>query len=151
MASLNKSAWKIIPEFRSTNIRRTVAFYTESLHFTLGGTHPEDENSVPIYCSVFMGKKAEANIHFFDETAPTDSTKKSSQDEKPFVCSSAKIALGTTELDEYYELLKQESKVNITQPIEDTPWGWRHFTVADPDGNTITFFKFLEGGNPGTE
>lgn len=61
------------------------------------------------------------------------------------------IALGTAELDEYYDILVEEGKVKITEPIEDKQWGYRQFTLEDPDGNKITFFKFLEGGNPGSE
>ena len=50
------------------------------------------------------------------------------------------IALGTTELDEYYNILVEEGKVKITEPIEDKQWGYRQVTLEEPDGNEITFF-----------
>ncbi|KAF3491477.1 glyoxalase family protein [Arthroderma uncinatum] len=152
MAAFSNSAWKIIPQFCSISIPQTIKFYTESLHFTLGGTHPDDENSIPIFCSVAIGKKADANIYFFKTKLPSSTNERGSEDtERVFHHSSAMIALGTTELDEYYDILTKEGTVKITRPIEDQPWGYRQFTVEDPDGNKLTFFKFLEGGNPGTE
>lgn len=89
-------------------------------------------------CSVAAGHKAAANIYLFKTSIP-------------FQPSAAMIAMGTSQLDEYYELLKVERKVEISMPIEDQPWGYRQFEVKDVDGNRIQFFKFLEGGNPGTE
>ncbi|RAQ56901.1 aminotransferase GliI-like protein [Aspergillus flavus] len=68
-----------------------------------------------------------------------------------FKASEAMIALGTQELDEYYRYLNGRDEVTITEDIEDTPWGFRQFTIEDHDGNKLTFFKFLEGGNPGEE
>ena len=61
------------------------------------------------------------------------------------------IALGTTQLDEFYNLLRARKRVEISEPIADMEWGYRQFTIKDNDGNALTFFKFLEGGNPGDE
>lgn len=61
------------------------------------------------------------------------------------------IALGTAELDEFYTYLQSRRKVEIVEPIKDEEWGYRQFTIKDNDGTRLTFFKFLEGGNPGTE
>ncbi|EFQ98244.1 glyoxalase [Nannizzia gypsea CBS 118893] len=159
MATYSQSAWKIIPQFCSTSIPQTIEFYTKSLYFTLGGTHPDDDvNSIPTFCSVFIGKKADANIYFFKTKLPSSGPDEAKadgsvgeDDQEIFHRSSTMIALGSIELDEYYNILLDEGKVKITKPIEDQPWGYRQFTLEDPDGNEITFFKFLEGGNPGTE
>ncbi|KAB8261315.1 pyridoxal phosphate-dependent transferase [Aspergillus pseudonomiae] len=136
---IKRSAWKVIPIFQSTSISRTVQFYTEILGFELGGVKPEDGTSELTFCSIFMGTKAEANFYF----------SKASVEE--FKVSEAMIALGTQELDEYYRYLKDREEVIIVEDIEDTPWGYRQFTMMDHDGNRLTFFKFLEGGNPGEE
>lgn len=89
-------------------------------------------------CSVAIGKKSDANIYLFKTTAG-------------FTPSAAMIAMGTKQLDEYYQLLLDEGKVEISMRIEDQPWGYRQFEIKDCDGNRLQFFKFLEGGNPGTE
>ncbi|KAE8383142.1 glyoxalase family protein [Aspergillus bertholletiae] len=136
---ITKSAWKVIPMFQSTSISRTVQFYTEILGFELGSVKPEDGASELTFCSIFIGKKADANFYF----------SKASTEE--FKSSEAMIALGTQELDEYYRYVKSREEVAITEDIEDTPWGFRQFSIKDHDGNQLTFFKFLEGGNPGDE
>lgn len=40
-------------------------------------------------------------------------------------------------VDELWEQLKD--KVTVIEPIWDTPWGTRKFTIADPDGNELGF------------
>lgn len=162
-----ESAWKIIPTFKSRNIAATVRFYTEELGFTLGGiynhddetaTQEEEEHPVPqftateggaeepsadsvpadaTFCSVYAGPKAAANIYFFKE-------------KDVFQASEVMIALGTEQLDAMYLKLSRGGSVHIAESIADTPWGYRQFTILDNDGNRLTFFKFLEGGNPGT-
>ncbi|EGE00465.1 glyoxalase [Trichophyton tonsurans CBS 112818] len=159
MAAYSLSAWKIIPQFCSTSIPRTIEFYTKTLYFTLGGTHPDDDaNTAPTFCSVFIGKKADANIYFFQTNLPSSGPNEAKEDrgagkdnQEIFHPSSTMIALGTMELDEYYNILVEKGKAKITAPIEDRQWGYRQFTLEDPDGNEITFFKFLEGGNPESE
>jgi len=133
-----KSAWKIIPQFQSRDIDATVAFYETELGFTTS-THAADGGK-NTFCSVFAGQKADANLYYM--LLPEEDELKTS---------SAMIALGTKQLDEYYEHLKTHERVTITAAIEDKSWGYRQFSFQDPDGNTLTFFKFLEGGNPGDE
>ncbi|KAF4969985.1 hypothetical protein FSARC_2888 [Fusarium sarcochroum] len=134
------SAWKIIPTFESQSIQRTVDFYVDFLGFSLGGVKPEDGPPAQYtFCSIFAGDKAAANIYFF---------KPSSNTIKP---GSTYIALGTEQLDQLWDAIKTRRSDVIHEEIEDQPWGYRQFAIKDPDGNTLTFFKFLEGGNPGTE
>lgn len=138
MAHPTSSAWKIIPQFQSLSITRTLNFYTTELGFQTGGVHPENSSN-PTFCSLFVGPKAEANIYFRLREAGD------------FHAGSAWIALGTAELDTFYEKVKEEGRVTIVEKLEDKEWGYRQFAVKDDDGNVLTSFKFLEGGNPGTE
>ncbi|KIL91296.1 hypothetical protein FAVG1_04910 [Fusarium avenaceum] len=134
------SAWKIIPTFESQSIQRTIEFYVDFLGFDLGGVKPENgPPSQYTFCSIFAGEKAAANLYFF---------KPDGRIANP---GSAYIALGTEQLDVLYKVIKVQRKHAIKEEIEDKPWGYRQFAVQDPDGNTLTFFKFLEGGNPGKE
>lgn len=132
------TAWGVIPHFPSSSVRRTVKFYTEDLHFKLGGINPEDADE-PEMCSVYIGIGAmKGNIYLFQTQA--DETLRPS---------TAMIALGTEAVDQYHDLLKKEGRVKIVDPIKDQPWGYRQFAIEDPDGNKLQFFRFLEGGNPG--
>ncbi|CAM1503496.1 Fc.00g010870.m01.CDS01 [Cosmosporella sp. VM-42] len=144
-----ETAWKVIPAFQSRNINATVEFYTQVLGLTLGGLYNHDnsnaaDDSAPppeaTFCSVFAGHKAAANIYFF---------KPKNDDE--FQPSAAMIALGTRQVDDLYNkvLATGSNKVRIVDPIADKPWGYRQFAMLDNEGNRLTFFRFLEGGNPG--
>ncbi|KAM0322193.1 hypothetical protein ACHAQA_009683 [Verticillium albo-atrum] len=137
MATSLKSAWKIIPSLQSKSIENTVKFYTEELGFFLGGTEPSE--GTPYFCSVAAGPKAAANIYFFHATA------------EEFKAGGAMIAVGTDEVDAFYNYLKTREAVKIAEEIEDKPWGYRQFSILDQDGNRLTFFRFLEGGNPGKD
>ncbi|KAH6630669.1 Glyoxalase/Bleomycin resistance protein/Dihydroxybiphenyl dioxygenase [Chaetomium sp. MPI-SDFR-AT-0129] len=130
-----QSAWKIIPHFHSSNIQSTVHFYTNVLGFTIGGIHTDDQSGQATFCSLFAGDKAAANIYFSSSVNP----------------SSAWVALGTEELDEFYRVLKEGGVAEIVEELGDKEWGYRQFGIRDGDGNRLTFFKFLEGGNPGVE
>lgn len=136
--ALLQTARKAIPILPCTSIPATVSFYTKTLHFH--GKLPEDPEQK--LCSVFVGVVANANLYFLQYPA-----------EETHTPGTVMISLGTKALDEYYELLKKQEgegeggKVDFAEDIEDKPWGYRQFTVRDPDGNRITFFKFLEGSN----
>lgn len=138
------TAWKVIPMFESRSIPQTVDFYTKILGFELASVKPEhggSENREPeqYFCSIFIGKRAEANFYFSKVSAES------------FKSSHAYIALGTSQLDDFHVYLKSTPGIEFDEEIEDTPWGFRQFTIKDIDGNLLTFFKFLEGGNPGEE
>jgi catechol 2,3-dioxygenase-like lactoylglutathione lyase family enzyme len=136
--ALLQTARKAIPILPCTSIPATVSFYTKTLHFK--GVLPEDPEQ-PL-CSVSVGVHANANLYLLKYPA-----------EETHTPGTVMIWLGTEALDQYYELLKKQEgegeggKVDIAEDIEDKPWGYRQFTVRDPDGNRITFFKFLEGTN----
>lgn len=136
------SAWKVIPFFQSSDISRTVSFYIDQLGFSLGSIETDDVSSdvkKPYFCSVYAGPKAAVNLYY------------SRADPQTLVKSAAMIALGTKELDEMYALVKQHAEMVVLDEIQDMPWGRRQFAIADPDGNRLVFFTFLEGGNPGPE
>ncbi|KAF5012979.1 hypothetical protein FDECE_986 [Fusarium decemcellulare] len=134
------SAWKIMPTFESQSIEKTIKFYVDILGFNLASVKPEDgEPAQYTFCSIWAGDKAAANIYFFKPPSGTATP------------GSAYIALGTTQLDLLYESVKAREDVVIADEIQDQPWGFRQFTIKDPDGNSLTFFKYLEGGNPGEE
>ncbi|KAG9022698.1 hypothetical protein FRB95_014293 [Tulasnella sp. JGI-2019a] len=108
--SITTSVWKIVPHFPSTSISQSILFYTTALHFALGG-------STPTFCSVFIGKQAAANIYlyFHEFSAPTSSP----PDPTGNVLhpGAVHIAMGTAELEQYYELLKKEGTVSIVKEI----------------------------------
>ncbi|KAK6544762.1 hypothetical protein TWF694_001445 [Orbilia ellipsospora] len=144
---LLRSARKIIAKFKCLDVRRTALFYVNDLHFKLGGMHTQEDETEPYMASLFIGRHADANIYFFRADNVTDQATTNVVIPKGELM----ISLGTKQLDDYYNLLKEEGRVNIVDPIEDKPWGYRQFEIEDLDGNKIQFFRFLEGGTPGDD
>lgn len=101
--------------------------------------HYDADDDSPTFLSVFVGAKAVVNI-YHDKCEPED-----------FVPGWVLVAMGSTQLDEYYEALVDAGRVDVVEKIEDKPWGYRQFAIKDGDGNKLTFFRFLEGGNPGED
>ncbi|KAI9167881.1 hypothetical protein HJFPF1_04022 [Paramyrothecium foliicola] len=139
MARPIDSVWKVIPGLPSRDIERTVKFYEEVLHFTVADVAHKRNGDKPDFCSIFAGDKAVVNLYFMKA------------DEADFSPGWVVIAMGTTQVKELYEILRNDDRVQITEPIGNTDWGWERFTMRDLDENTLMFFRFLEGGNPGSE
>lgn len=131
------SAWKVIPGLKTRDILATAKFYTDELRFTLGGLHSDIDDQTPTFLSVFVGAKAVVNI-YYDRCEPEN-----------FTPGWVLIAMGTHQIDDYYQALVGAERVEIVEDIADKPWGYRQFSIKDVDGNKLTFFRFLEGGNPG--
>lgn len=143
------SAWKIIPCLKARDIPATAKFYTEDLRFPLSSTHGDMEadgnekgEGEPTFLSVAVGDKAAANIYY---------SKWDGGSEEKLPVGEVYIALGTEQIDQYYDALVANGRVKVVHEIGDKPWGYRQFAIEDLDGNKLTFFRFLEGGNPGTE
>jgi uncharacterized glyoxalase superfamily protein PhnB len=133
MAKLIESTFKLIPMWPSRSIEETARFYREHIHAKIGPLYPSKEN--PRFVSVFWGTRAAANIYF---------TIYEPDQGKQFVTNQAMVAMGSDELEPWYEKLHADSRIKITEDIKDMPWGYRQFTITDPDGHSLTFFKILE-------
>jgi hypothetical protein len=95
--------------FQSRSIPRTIQFYTEKLGFELASVNPEEGSSEQTFCSLFSGRKADANFYFSKATTGD------------FTPSQAMIALGTSQLDEYYDYLRPLDDVDMAEDAKDTP------------------------------
>lgn len=132
---LTRSAHKIIPHLQCASAAAIATFYTAHLHFVLGDLVL---NNDPPMASVFMGRRAEANIYIFE--TPHSS---SSGAHEPVSPGTVMIGLGKAELEAYYAALVAEGSVEIVHEISDRPWGFRQFDVKDLDGNVLQFFAFM--------
>ena len=142
MSESKAPAWKtqstrgIIPHWPSKSIPDTIRFYRDVLHFTVGEPQYLREGySEPTFVSVCLGRHCESNIYFFRRP----------EGEEPLHRGTGMIGMDAEGLlEDYYETLRREGKVKFVENIEDKPWGYRQFEVADEDGNRIQFFRHLE-------
>jgi catechol 2,3-dioxygenase-like lactoylglutathione lyase family enzyme len=51
------------------------------------------------------------------------------------------LRAGVRGIDGLYEHCQDEGIVHPNAPLEEQPWGFREFGVADRDGNLLTFFE----------
>ena len=113
----------------------TIRYYSEVLHFHVGEPqYLRNDTSEPTFVSVYAGEHADANIYFF----------LTSQSDRKLSPGNIMVAMSTEGLEDYYNLLKKEGKVNFVEDIEDKEWRYRQFEIVDEDGNHIQFFRFLD-------
>lgn len=103
-----------------SDIKRSVEWYTQVLGFEVDSFTPEDE---PVYYD-FKGTGATFSI---------------GQAEHSWIYHGGRTNFEVEDVDGLWESLK--GKATVVEPIWDTPWGTRKFTIADPDGNELGFSK----------
>jgi catechol 2,3-dioxygenase-like lactoylglutathione lyase family enzyme len=110
------SAVPIIP---AREIEASAAWYRDRLGFDVFHTEPE-------YGIVGRG---ETWIHFWGPSGI------------PPEKSDTMIRVGVRGIDPLYEHCQSEGIVHPNALLQDTPWGFREFSVTDHDGNLVTFFE----------
>ena len=110
------SAVPIIPV---RDVEAAASWYRDLLGFDV--FHVEGEYGI-------VGR-GESWIHFWGPSgsAPEDSN--------------TMIRLGVRGTDELYEQCGERQIVHPNAPLQETPWGFREFSVADRDGSLVTFFE----------
>lgn len=114
----------VAPIFPVADIKKSVAYYTQSLLFETGFEWA-DTTAEPVRYAVLINGDTELHL------AQSKKTRKTA----------AYFFLHGVQ--EYYDLVK-DSGAQITDDIKDQPWNMREFEVADPDGNAVIFGENLD-------
>jgi uncharacterized glyoxalase superfamily protein PhnB len=112
---------RVSPTLRVADMRRALSFYESSLGFRYT-FKLEDEHHPEIPYAIVERDDVEIHLQLSPKAAGL---------------SSCYVFLDTGVDALYAEL--QRAGVPITRPIEDSNYGARDFTIADADGNTLTF------------
>lgn len=126
--------WGVIPSIRVPNLGNALAFYQETLGFALERADTGSGN-----CSLSRG---DARIML--ET-PSDFYSPGYNDairQRAGTRSAMALYIEAPDLEDLYARVR-ESGVQVVDPLADRPWGQSEFTVADLDGNWLTFWKAL--------
>jgi catechol 2,3-dioxygenase-like lactoylglutathione lyase family enzyme len=120
---------KMIPLFRCTDIRRSIAFYTDILGFKLqSGNSPDD-----------------VVVTLTNEDAALMLTSLEG-DQKPGIAANV-LVKNIDELSRLYIARGLDTSHKKESPVHQGPlnqtWGTREFYVTDPDGNTLRFTQPL--------
>lgn len=113
----------IAPQFFSTDLPATLAYYRERLGFECTGTWLDP----PVYAIVVRDRQ---HIHF--RLAPTAPHPDKYDDEL------LDAYLRVEDADALHAEFASRG-VEFTRPVGDTPWGMREFVVKDCDGRLLAF------------
>jgi len=111
---------------------KALAFYTETLGFELLRGGPTEE-----HCSLGRGDASlmlEKPASFY--SAPYNEAIR----QRLGTPSAMALYIEAPDVDELYAKVAA-GHLNVVDPLDDRPWGQREFTVEDPGGNWLTFWR----------
>lgn len=125
--------WGVIPSIRVRNMAEALAFYTGQLEFTLHSGGDDASNS-----SLRRG-----DGHVMVETASDfyGDEYNDAINARLGVPSAIALYIEAEDLGDFYSRLKTRAAVRIIDPLAARPWGQEEFTVEDPAGNWLTFWR----------
>jgi catechol 2,3-dioxygenase-like lactoylglutathione lyase family enzyme len=115
---------QIVPQFFTTDIPRTVAYYKDKLGFECVGTWQQP----PVYAIVARDHHA---IHFRCAEAPTANPEKYSDE-------LLDAYIRVDDVNSLYAEYRARG-VEFTRELGNTPWHSREFVVKDCDGRLLAF------------
>ena len=131
----------MVPAIRVPDMTAAIAFYRDRLGFIVERGGPEDGNVALSF----------GDARIMMDSVPTDYYSASYNDaiaKRMGASAPTAFYIESPDLDAQYERLA-DSGIEIVDPIADRSWGQREFTVADPHGNWLSFWRALDadGGN----
>lgn len=126
------SGWGVIPSLRVTDMPAALRFYTDVLGFDVERGGPEDSNCALKYGDGRIMLETAAD-HYGDEY-------NAAIRERLGGPSPHALYIEAEELDALHERVT-DAHAPIVDPLADRPWGQREFTVEDPEGNWLTFWR----------
>jgi uncharacterized glyoxalase superfamily protein PhnB len=125
------SGWGTIPSIRVENFAEALAFYVGQLGFTAEGAAAEPNASIVRGDARLMIETA-ADLY---GDGYNEAIRRRLGAESPNA-----LYMEAEDLEDLYAAL-QSSGAAIVDPLADRPWGQAEFTVEDPSGNWLTFWK----------
>lgn len=110
---------RIAPELPASNIEQAVNYYERKLGFEVAMRMPENEYAIV--------ERDGVAIHLFEDRARR---------------SAIGVHIFTSDLEQLFAELRRNG-AEITQAIEQKPWGNREFRVRDEFGNELKFTEPL--------
>jgi len=124
---------RIAPQFFSTDIPRTLAWYQNKLGFHCQTTWPESSHEPPVYAIVVRDSHA---IHFRCAPPPTPNPDKYDDE-------LLDAYLNVDDVDALHAEYAVRG-VEFTRQLDNTPWNSREFVVKDCDGRLLAFGSSID-------
>lgn len=129
--------WGVIPSIRVRDMNAALSFYRDSLGFSLTRGDADQEN-----ISLDRG-----GAHIMLEVPTAFYSPGYNEAIRARLGGQSAVALyiEAPDLEDLYASLSKNG-ASIIDPIAERPWGQSEFTVEDPDGNWLTFWKATTQG-----
>jgi uncharacterized glyoxalase superfamily protein PhnB len=125
------SGWGVIPSIRVIDMESALDFYARRLGFSVEGDATEPNVSIVRGDARLM---LEAAADFYGDTYNAAIRQRLGS------VSPHALYIEAQDLEELHRAL-EETGAAIIDPLADRPWGQAEFTVEDPAGNWLTFWK----------
>ena len=126
------SGWGVIPSIRVGDLPEALDYYVGQLGFEAEGEPDEPNVSLVRGDARVMLESGEAGFYGAEYNTAIR--------QRLGAASPNALYMEAEDLEELHRSL-QESGVTIVDPLADRPWGQAEFTVEDPFGNWLTFWK----------
>ena len=122
----------VIPAIRVSDMARSLAFYIDTLGFKLERGGPEEDNSAITLGDARLMVETPADWYSdaYNEAIRVRS-------EAP---PSMALYIEAPELEALFERV-QSAGVKVVDPLGDRSWGQAEFTIEDPDGTWLSFWR----------
>lgn len=128
--------WGVIPSIRVRDMERAAAFYVGTLGFEVRrGSADEGNMSLAL---------ADANIMIEGTTAFYSDSYNEAIARRVGSTSAMALYIESADLSALHRAVVAAG-VEIVDPLAEREWGQSEFTIADPDGNWLTFWEPLPG------
>lgn len=125
------SGWGVIPSIRVADLEQALDFYVDRLGFSVEGDVTHGNVSVARGDARLM---LETTADFYGDTYNAAIRRRLGS------VSPHALYVEASDLEELYRSL-EEASATIVDPLADRPWGQAEFTVEDPAGNWLTFWR----------
>jgi uncharacterized glyoxalase superfamily protein PhnB len=123
--------WGVIPSIRVGDLPEALEFYVGRLGFATERDEPHENVSISRGDARLM---LETTADFYGETYNTAIR------ERLGSVSPNALYMEAEDLDDLYRSVL-EAGVRVVDPLAERPWGQAEFTVEDPAGNWLTFWR----------
>ena len=126
------AGYGVIPSIRVRNIPKALAFYTDKLGFELLRGGPDQENN--------SLKRGDAQIMIEGPAAFYSPGYNEAINRRMGTPSATAFYIEADDLEALYSAATT-SGLSVIDPLSPREWGQSEFTVEDPEGNWLTFWK----------
>jgi uncharacterized glyoxalase superfamily protein PhnB len=131
----NVAGWAVIPSIRVPNMGEALDFYQNQLGFTMERGDADADNLAISRGDARIMLEVPAGFYGEEYNAAIE--------ERLGSASAMALYMEADDLEEFYTRLT-DSEVKMVDPLAERAWGQAEFTIEDPYGNWLTFWKVTD-------